>query len=111
MTTTQVRIHDMEVEGEEISENHGWRPKSVKEAKKQLRLGGPLIAVSLLQYSLQIVSVMFTGHLGELPLSGASLGSSFASVTGFYVLVSGFLDSCRRRNTVLGLLNNFLCNE
>ena len=103
--------HDMEVEGEERSENHGWRPKYSKEAKKQLRLGGPLIAVSLLQYSLQIVSVMFTGHLGELPLSGASLGSSFASVTGLYVLVSGFLDSCRRRNTVLGLLNNFLCNE
>ncbi|KAL0000106.1 hypothetical protein SO802_019708 [Lithocarpus litseifolius] len=87
MTTTQVRIHDMEVEGEARSENHGWRPKYVKEAKKQLRLGGPLIAVSLLQYSLQIVSVMFTGHLGELPLSGASLGSSFASVTGLYVLL------------------------
>ncbi|KAM4084892.1 hypothetical protein ACJW30_08G166900 [Castanea mollissima] len=77
----------MEVEGEERSENDGWKPKYVKEAKKQLRLGGPLIAVSLLQYSLQIVSVMFTGHLGELPLSGASLGSSFASVTGFYVLL------------------------
>ncbi|XP_057425370.1 protein DETOXIFICATION 16-like isoform X2 [Lotus japonicus] len=30
---------------------------------------------------------MFVGHLGKLPLSGASLGNSFASVTGFSVLL------------------------
>ncbi|KAL0000107.1 hypothetical protein SO802_019709, partial [Lithocarpus litseifolius] len=30
---------------------------------------------------------MFNGHLGELPLSGASMGSSFASVTGYIVLL------------------------
>ncbi|KAI4357717.1 hypothetical protein L6164_001649 [Bauhinia variegata] len=59
----------------------------VEEAKRQLWLAGPLIAVSLLQYSLQVISIMFVGHLGKLPLSGASLGSSFASVTGFSVLL------------------------
>ncbi|XP_035540623.1 protein DETOXIFICATION 16-like isoform X3 [Juglans regia] len=41
----------------------------------------------MLQYSLQVISIMFNGHLGELPLSGASIGSSFASVTGFTVLL------------------------
>ncbi|KAF7834597.1 protein DETOXIFICATION 16-like [Senna tora] len=30
---------------------------------------------------------MFVGHLGELPLSGASMATSFASVTGFSLLV------------------------
>ncbi|KAK7280990.1 hypothetical protein RIF29_08604 [Crotalaria pallida] len=56
----------------------------VEEAKKQLWLAGPLIAVSLLLYSLQMISIMFVGHLGKLALSGASLGNSFASVIGYY---------------------------
>lgn len=60
-----------------------------EEVKKQLWLAGPLISVSLLQYCLQMISVMFVGHLGELPLSGASMATSFASVTGFSLLVSG----------------------
>ncbi|KAD4586291.1 hypothetical protein E3N88_23892 [Mikania micrantha] len=54
-----------------------------EEVKKQLWLAGPLICVSLLQYSLQLVSIMFVGHLGELALSGASMANSFATVTGF----------------------------
>lgn len=66
------------------------REDIVEEVKLQLRLSVPLIAVSLLQFSLQLISIMFVGHLGKLPLSGASLGNSFASVTGFSVLVSGF---------------------
>ena len=31
---------------------------------------------------------MFVGHLGELALSGSSMATSFASVTGFSLLVS-----------------------
>lgn len=54
-----------------------------EEVKKQLWLAGPLICVSLLQYSLQLISIMFVGHLGELSLSGASMATSFATVTGF----------------------------
>ncbi|EAZ01040.1 hypothetical protein OsI_23072 [Oryza sativa Indica Group] len=56
------------------------------EVKRQLRLAGPLIAGSLLQNLIQIISVMFVGHLGELPLAGASMASSFAAVTGFSLL-------------------------
>lgn len=59
----------------------------IEEAKRQVCLAGPLIGVSLLQYSLQVISIMFVGHLGELSLSSASMATSFASVTGFSVLV------------------------
>ncbi|KAA8532617.1 hypothetical protein F0562_032567 [Nyssa sinensis] len=57
------------------------------EAKKQIYLAVPLIAVNMLQYCLQVISIMFVGHLGELPLSSASMATSFASVTGFSVLL------------------------
>ncbi|KAF1859532.1 hypothetical protein Lal_00010116 [Lupinus albus] len=59
----------------------GERTEIIEEVKKQLWLAGPLISVSLLNYCLQVISVMFVGHLGELALSGASMATSFASVT------------------------------
>ncbi|XP_068503254.1 protein DETOXIFICATION 16-like isoform X1 [Phaseolus vulgaris] len=63
------------------------RQKVMEEMKKQLWLAGPLFTVGVLQYSMQVISVMFVGHLGEVPLSGASLATSFASVTGFNLLM------------------------
>jgi len=59
----------------------------VCEMKKQLKLAGPLIMANVLQFMLEIVSVMFVGHLGELALSGASMATSFGSVTGLNLLV------------------------
>ncbi|KAL4347494.1 hypothetical protein GQ457_17G025930 [Hibiscus cannabinus] len=56
------------------------------EMKKQLLLAGPLVSVNLLIFALQLISVMFVGHLGNLALAGASMASSFASVTGFSLL-------------------------
>ncbi|GMN52141.1 hypothetical protein TIFTF001_021286 [Ficus carica] len=58
----------------------------VEEAKKQLLLAGPLVCVNLLTNFVQMISVMFVGHLGELELAGASMATSFASVTGFSLL-------------------------
>uniref|UniRef100_A0A0D9W3Z8 Protein DETOXIFICATION n=1 Tax=Leersia perrieri TaxID=77586 RepID=A0A0D9W3Z8_9ORYZ len=58
----------------------------VTEVKKQLYLAGPLIAGWLLQNVVQMISVMFVGHLGELELSSASIATSFAGVTGFSLL-------------------------
>uniref|UniRef100_A0A0D9WQ04 Protein DETOXIFICATION n=1 Tax=Leersia perrieri TaxID=77586 RepID=A0A0D9WQ04_9ORYZ len=58
-----------------------------EEVKKQLWLAGPLIAGALLQNVTQMISVMFVGHLGELPLAGASMANSFASVTGLSLLL------------------------
>ncbi|CAN6162777.1 unnamed protein product [Urochloa humidicola] len=63
------------------------RPAVGAEVRRQVGLAAPLVACSLLQYSLQVVSVMFAGHLGELSLSGASVAASFANVTGFSVLL------------------------
>ncbi|CAD6338381.1 unnamed protein product [Miscanthus lutarioriparius] len=63
------------------------RPAVEAEVRRQVGLAAPLVACSLLQYSLQVVSVMFAGHLGELSLSGASVAASFANVTGFSVLL------------------------
>ncbi|KAL6873627.1 hypothetical protein ACP4OV_013709 [Aristida adscensionis] len=57
------------------------------EVRRQVGLAAPLVACSLLQYSLQVVAVMFAGHLGELPLSAASVAASFANVAGFSVLL------------------------
>uniref|UniRef100_J3MEB7 Protein DETOXIFICATION n=1 Tax=Oryza brachyantha TaxID=4533 RepID=J3MEB7_ORYBR len=58
-----------------------------EEVKRQLRLAGPLVAGALLQNVVQMISVMYVGHLGELPLAGASMASSFASVTGLSLLL------------------------
>ncbi|XP_015641495.1 protein DETOXIFICATION 16 isoform X1 [Oryza sativa Japonica Group] len=58
-----------------------------EEVKKQLWLAGPLVAGALLRYVIQMISVMFVGHLGELPLAGASMANSFTTVTGFSLLL------------------------
>lgn len=72
---------------DEVGEGSLRKAEIFGEARKQLYLAGPLIAVTILQYLLQVISLMFVGHLGKLPLSSASLATSFASVTGFYVLL------------------------
>uniref|UniRef100_A0A803MIJ4 Multidrug and toxic compound extrusion protein n=2 Tax=Chenopodium quinoa TaxID=63459 RepID=A0A803MIJ4_CHEQI len=38
-------------------------------------------------FSLQLISIMFVGHLGELSLAGSSMATSFATVTGFSLLM------------------------
>ncbi|KAL5215900.1 hypothetical protein ABZP36_007301 [Zizania latifolia] len=58
----------------------------VTEVRKQLYLAGPLIAGWVLHNAVQMISVMFVGHLGELELSSASIATSFSSVTGFSLL-------------------------
>nr|CAB3494897.1 unnamed protein product [Digitaria exilis] len=65
------------------------------EAKQLLRLAGPLVVSFILRNAVQMVSVMFVGHLGELPLAGASLAASLANVTGFSFLagMAGALDT------------------
>ena len=69
--------------GEEIRiEKVFKRENIVVEVKKQLWLAGPLISVNLLQQCVEVISLMFVGHLGELSLSGASMATSFASASG-----------------------------
>ncbi|XP_054791340.1 protein DETOXIFICATION 16-like [Prosopis cineraria] len=61
--------------------------KVLDEGKRQACLALPLFSVGLLQYSLQTISVIFVGQLGTFPLSAASMATSFASVTGFSLLM------------------------
>nr|GMD48821.1 protein DETOXIFICATION 16-like [Ipomoea batatas] len=66
------------------------------EVKKLMLLAGPLSSVNLLLTSLQFISLMFVGNRGgELSLSGASMATSFASVTGFSLMrgFAGALDT------------------
>nr|CAB3467986.1 unnamed protein product [Digitaria exilis] len=58
-----------------------------EEVRKQLWLAGPMIGGALLQNVIQMISVMYVGHLGELPLAGASMANSFATVTGLSLLL------------------------
>ncbi|PQQ15548.1 protein DETOXIFICATION 16-like [Prunus yedoensis var. nudiflora] len=94
-----------EIEKDEGNHGRGFKRKEiVEEVKKQLWLAGPLVCVSLLQYSVQIIAVMFVGHLGELSLSGASMALSFSSVTGFSLLMgmSSALDTLSGQCYALG---------
>ncbi|KAK6134253.1 hypothetical protein DH2020_031989 [Rehmannia glutinosa] len=50
-------------------------------------LAGPMVAVTLSHYLLQVISLMMVGHLGELSLSSTALAFSLAGVTGFSLLV------------------------
>ncbi|KAG9449026.1 hypothetical protein H6P81_008991 [Aristolochia fimbriata] len=84
MQSPLIAFHEVELER---TEDSSIRRQMMQEAKTQLLLAGPLVAVSLLQYLLQVISVAFVGHLGELALSSASLATSFAGVTGYSVLL------------------------
>lgn len=92
----------------EESKNERKCDDFLEEVKKILALAGPLMSVNFLLYCLQVISVMFVGHLGELALSGASMATSFASVSGLSLLVSPFFPSfyliVRRANKSLVLI-------
>ncbi|KAK8714637.1 hypothetical protein V6N13_041988 [Hibiscus sabdariffa] len=63
------------------------KEEMIEEVKKQLWLSAPLIGESLLLYCLQLISVMFVGHLGAIALSSASLATSFAAILAFNLLM------------------------
>lgn len=93
MNTQETIVHDLEnpllLSAPQKNANNGSlvrKNEIVMEAMKQIKLAGPLMAVNFLLFSLQVISVMFVGHLGELPLAAASVATSFASVTGLSLL-------------------------
>lgn len=57
------------------------------EARAQLRFAVPMVVTSMAYYGIPLVSVMFSGHLGDVPLAGATLGNSWATVTGYAFVV------------------------
>lgn len=81
----------LDKEGEEslsLTRISSWRSVYVEEVKKVACIAGPLVAVNLSQYFLQIIAVMMVGHLGELYLSSTAIAISFCAVTGFSLVVS-----------------------
>jgi MATE family multidrug resistance protein len=58
------------------------------ELKRLSILAGPMVAMILSQYMLQVISIMMVGHLGELALSSTAIAISLYGVTGFSFLVS-----------------------
>ncbi|KAK9995112.1 hypothetical protein SO802_024815 [Lithocarpus litseifolius] len=59
----------------------------VKELKMVSFLSAPMVAVSVLQYSLPFVTLMMVGQLDELSLSGVSVAFSFTIVTGYSLIL------------------------
>ncbi|KAJ1442557.1 Multi antimicrobial extrusion protein [Sesbania bispinosa] len=58
------------------------------ELKRVSFMAAPMVAVTVSQYLLQVVSLMMVGHLGILVnFSGVAIATSFAEVTGFSVLL------------------------
>ncbi|XP_060167626.1 protein DETOXIFICATION 18-like [Lycium barbarum] len=66
-----------------------------KEAKNQVLFSVPMIVVNGCFYFINLVSVMFAGHLGKLELAASNLANSWAMVTGFSFMVglSGALET------------------
>ncbi|KAL3501810.1 hypothetical protein ACH5RR_036259 [Cinchona calisaya] len=58
-----------------------------EELKRLCYIAGPMVAVTLSQFLLQVISLMMVGHLGELSLSSTAMAISLCGVTGFSVLL------------------------
>ncbi|XP_020080335.1 protein DETOXIFICATION 49-like [Ananas comosus] len=59
---------------------------ALAEARSILRLAFPMAATGLLLYLRSMVSMLFLGRLGRLPLAGGALAIGFANITGYSVL-------------------------
>ncbi|CAL4973826.1 unnamed protein product [Urochloa decumbens] len=71
------------------------RVVDTEEACAQLRFAAPMILMNMFYYGIPLVSVMFSGHLGDVQLAGATLGNSWVTVTGLAVVIglSGGLET------------------
>ncbi|OEL20673.1 Protein DETOXIFICATION 14 [Dichanthelium oligosanthes] len=61
--------------------------EATAEAGRLASLAAPMIAVALLQLTMQLISTVMVGHLGEVPLAGAAIANSLTNVSGFSVLM------------------------
>ncbi|KAK4435269.1 protein DETOXIFICATION 49 [Sesamum alatum] len=59
---------------------------ALKEAKSIANISLPMILTGLLIYSRSMISMLFLGRLGDLPLAGGALALGFANITGYSVL-------------------------
>ncbi|XP_072967609.1 protein DETOXIFICATION 49-like [Typha angustifolia] len=59
---------------------------TVVETRSILGLAFPMIISGLLLYLRSVISMLFLGRLGSLPLAGGSLAMGFANISGYSVL-------------------------
>jgi MATE family multidrug resistance protein len=71
------------------SQSPAWlrRVIDTEEAWAQLQFAVPMVLTNMAYYAIPLVSVMFSGHLGDVHLAGATLGNSWATVTGYAFVV------------------------
>ncbi|EHA8588521.1 Protein DETOXIFICATION 51 [Cocos nucifera] len=60
--------------------------ETLKEAAALFHLSFPIAVTALLIYSRSVLSMLFLGFLGDLPLAAGSLAIAFANITGYSVL-------------------------
>ncbi|KAE8802089.1 protein DETOXIFICATION 19-like [Hordeum vulgare] len=79
-----------ELPGEAKRRSPAWLRRLIdtEEAWVQLQFAVPMVLTNMSYYAIPLVSVMFSGHLGNVHLAGATLGNSWATVTG-YAFVTG----------------------
>ncbi|KAJ8774571.1 hypothetical protein K2173_017017 [Erythroxylum novogranatense] len=67
----------------------------VEEAKNQIFFALPMIFTNAFYYLINLVSLMFSGHLGELELAGATLANAWYFATGVSLMagLSGSLET------------------
>ncbi|CAL4986257.1 unnamed protein product [Urochloa decumbens] len=59
------------------------RMVDTEEAMAQLQFGVPMVLTNMAYYGIPLASFMFSGNLGDIHLAGATLGNSWATVTGY----------------------------
>ncbi|XP_039002719.1 protein DETOXIFICATION 19-like [Hibiscus syriacus] len=71
------------------------RVMDLGEAKTQILFAVPMVLSNVFYYLITMVSVMFSGHLGEVELAASTLANSWATVTGFAFMtgLSGALET------------------
>ncbi|XP_020890001.1 protein DETOXIFICATION 7 isoform X3 [Arabidopsis lyrata subsp. lyrata] len=72
---------------EEEDNRNGASYLSVEMMKKVSSMAAPMVAVSVSQFLLQVISMVMAGHLDELSLSAVAIATSLTNVTGFSLIV------------------------
>ncbi|PRQ38510.1 putative multi antimicrobial extrusion protein [Rosa chinensis] len=77
--------------GQMVDEKKKWTITFARELKKEGIIAAPMVAVTALQYLLQLVSMIMVGHLDQLSLSSVAIAISLTNVTGFSLLFVRYL--------------------
>ncbi|EPS70572.1 hypothetical protein M569_04188, partial [Genlisea aurea] len=64
----------------------GYLVLVVEESLALTRIAFPIVLTALFLYSRSLISMLFLGGLGDLPLAGGALAVGFANITGYSIL-------------------------